>query len=298
MTYLKFPAPGLRPRARLLSLLILSTATILPAATYAQAPLELPPPGETVYEFRLGDDTTIYARITELDADKVVLTTVGGAAITIGREGIVEFSEARGRVHKGRFWPEDPAGTRLFFTSTGRSLRQGKAYVGTYVAILPFAAVGVTDRITLAAGAPVLLGEFEPFYIAPKVQVLRNPKAQVSLGTLAFFFKKETVGVAYGVGTFGNSDRAVTTGLGFFYAGNDFSNHVALMVGGETRVSRRIKFLTENYVIYSSQFALFSGGLRFMGDRFATEVGAGAALVDSSLQCCLPLLNFNYTFGR
>ena len=164
--------------------------------------------------------------------------------------------------------------------------------------VLPFAAVGVTDRLTIAAGAPVLFGNFEPFYVAPKAQILRSPEAQVALGTLAFFFDDEVVGVAYGVGTFGSGDEALSAGLGYFYSGDEVVNEPAFMLGGETRVSRRIKVITENYLLPDAVGLVLSGGIRIIGDRLNTEIAVVGALADGDTACCLPILNFSYSFGR
>ncbi|MDE2783059.1 MAG: hypothetical protein OXK77_08895 [Gemmatimonadota bacterium] len=277
---------------------VLVASPLLPDAIRAQAAVDIPDPGETVYEIQLGDGSVLFARIAELDDEQVVLVTVSGVRLEVDRSQLREIVPARGRVQDGEFWSEDPGGTRLFFTATGRSLARGESYIGTYVVVLPFAAVGVTDRVTLAGGAPVLFGEFEPFYLAPKVQVVRTPTAQASVGTLVFLFDDEMVGVAYGVGTFGNTDRALSAGLGYFYSGDELVNEPAFMLGGETRVSRRIKLISENYVLPDRVGYVLSGGVRIMGDRFSTEVAVFGALADGDSGCCLPIVNFSYAFGR
>ena len=163
---------------------------------------------------------------------------------------------------------------------------------------LPFAAVGITDRISIAAGAPVLFGELEPFYLAPRVQILKTPKAQASLGTLVFFFDDEAVGIVYGVGTFGDTDKALSAGLGFFYIGDDVVREPGFMLGGETRVSPRIKLITENYLLPDAAGMVLSGGFRVIGETFGTEIGVVAAVSGSDAFCCIPLVNFSYAFGR
>ena len=274
------------------------TAIFLPAPAHAQAPPDIPAPSDTIHEVRLGDGSVIFARVLEFDQERVIFETVGGARLDVERTGIEGIRPARGQAVDGEFRTEDPGGTRLFFTSTGRSLERGESYVGTYVVILPFAAVGVTDRFTIVGGAPVLLGELEPFYLGPKMQVLRRTEAQVSLGTLAFFVDHEVVGVAYGVGTFGNTDDAVSAGIGYFYSGDEVLNEPAFMVGGETRASRRIKLITENYILPEEVGVILSGGVRVIGDRFNTEIGILAGVSGDEAGCCVPLINFSYSFGR
>jgi hypothetical protein len=170
--------------------------------------------------------------------------------------------------------------------------------VGTYLLSLPLVAVGVSDRLTLAAGAPLLFGTVEPFYLAPKLRILRRERAEVSVGTFFLRYDDESVGIAYGVGSFGNSDDALTLGLGFGYSGSDFSSRPVAMIGGETRVSEGAKMITENYVLPEVGVVL-SGGLRLIGERFSADLGiAGIAAGSGDGGCCLPLVNVSYRMGR
>ena len=263
----------------------------------AQEGVEALTPGESLYEIRLMDGSVLFGRVTAVEGETIVLVTLVGARVEVERSQIRVARAAEGRVVEGEFWREDPNSSRLFFTATGRTLKKGEAYVGTYIIVLPFFAVGLTDRITVAAGAPVLFGELEPFYVAPKVQVFRTARAAISVGTLALFFDDEIVGINYAVGTFGTPDHALTLGLGFGFSGDQFSNQPVAMIGGETRTSRRIKLVTENYFLPGEDGLLFSAGLRFIGDRFSTDLGI-AGFVGGTSACCIPLINFSYAFGR
>ena len=271
-------------------------APVTPAGAQEQA--ELLTPGETLYEIRLADGSVLFAHVTAVEGETMVLVTSGGARLEVERSQIRDVRSAEGRLVEGEFWREDPNSSRLFFTATGRTLQKGEAYIGTYLIVLPFVAVGLTDRFTIAAGAPVLFGRFEPFYIAPKVQLFGSPTAGISLGTLLFLFDDEQVGIAYGVGTFGSADKAVRLGLGFGYSGDDVSGQPLAMIGGETRVSRRIKLITENYFLPGETGAVFSGGFRFIGERFSTDVGLAAASDGGDFACCVPMVNFSWAFGR
>ena len=263
----------------------------------AQEGVEALTPGESLYEIRLMDGSVLFGRVTAVEGETIVLVTLVGARVEVERSQIRVARPAEGRVVEGEFWGEDPNSSRLFFTATGRTLKKGEAYVGTYIIVLPFFAVGLTDRITVAAGAPVLFGQLEPFYVAPKVQVFRTARAAISVGTLALFFDDEIVGINYAVGTFGTPDHALTLGLGFGFSGDQFSNQPVAMIGGETRTSRRIKLVTENYFLPGEDGLLFSAGLRFIGDRFSTDLGI-AGFVGGTSACCIPLINFSYSFGR
>ena len=273
------------------------TLVVPPVSVAAQDEAAALTPGEALLEIQLVDGSVLFARVAEAEGETIVLVTLGGARIEVERSQIRGVRSAEGRVVDGEFWRKDPNLSRLFFTATGRTLDKGEAYLGTYLIVLPFFAVGVTDRFTIAAGAPLTLGEVEPFYLAPKLQVFRASKAEISVGTLVFFADDDQVGIVYGVGTFGTDDRAITAGVGFGFAGDEFSSEPVAMIGGETRVSRRIKLITENYFLPGETGVLFSGGIRILGQRFSTDLALGGFLGEDEGFCCFPLINFSYAFG-
>jgi hypothetical protein len=280
---------------RILFLALMGVGHVASAA--AQEVVAFPPPGEAIYEVRLTDGSLIYGRVTDVSGDRVSITTSAGVELDLQRSQIRQLSAAEGRFVDGEFWREDPNGTRLFFTATGRAIPAGEAYLGTYFLFLPFVAVGVSDDFTLAAGAPVLFGEFKPFYLAPKVRIVDTEAADISLGTIVFFLDNENIGIAYGVGTFGSKDRALTAGLGLGYSGVDFSSQPVAMIGGETRVSRRVKLMTENYFLPGETGLVFSGGMRIIGERFSTDLGVVGTAGAGGGTCCIPIVNLSYSFG-
>ena len=278
---------------------VLASGVLLVAVPLARA--QVPAPSDTIYEVRLSDGTVVFAKIVAVDQEMLTLTTISGGRLEVERSHIAALSRAAGEVVNGEFWNEDPSGTRLLFTATGRTLRQGESFAGTYVAYVlpfPFAAVGLTDRFMIGAGAPVLLKRLEPFYIAPKVLIVDGPSAHISVGTLHVLWDGESAGVAYGVGTFGSTDRALSVGLGYFYSGEDLYNKPAFMFGGETRISRQIKLISENYILPERVGYIFSGGIRIIGDRIAAEVAVAGLTSDGDSECCLPLVSFTYALGN
>lgn len=172
--------------------------------------------------------------------------------------------------------PADPNPTRLFFAPTGRSLKQGEATFGVYEVVMPFVQYGITDRISVGGGTPFFFGTGvgQPFWVTPKVQVLKARSTEASVGLLHFFNMGDlNAGIAYAVVTRGTPDAAATIGAGYAYASEDEARAGApvVMLGGEKRLSKRLKFVTENY--WFSGVGLASGGVRFMGDRLSADLG-------------------------
>lgn len=285
----------------------------LPAAAQQPAPTGAPPTtararGDTVAELRLRDGSVLFGRVLEQDAERVVFMTTAGVRLEVPRAQVESLRTTGGRAVDGAFWVEDPNGTRLFFTSTARPLRKGTGYISSLELVLPMLAYGVTDRFTIAGGTPILpeaIGRV--WYLAPKYTVYSSERSAYALGALAFLQPEDIVdrgsfGIVYGSGTWGSRDHALTAGAGWGYywtsGESEISPNPALMLGGETRISRRVKLISENWFLPGNSNDLFiSGGVRFIGDRLSADLGVGGMLGNGT-GCCVPLVNFVYNFGK
>lgn len=289
-----------RPATRRLvtPLLLLLAIVALPRPTSAQLPIEIPEPGERLYEVELSDGSSFVARVAEVEGGTVVFVTTSGTRIEANRRGIRRLSVAEGNVVAGEYWRPDRNGGRLFFAPTGRTLPQGTGYFGTSFLVLPFVAAGITDQITLVFGAPITLGQVTPIYLAPKVRVAKTEHIDLSVGSLVVLSNEDwidsNVGIAFAGGTFGSDDHALSLGLGWGWAGNDFEDEPVAMIGGELRMGPRAKLITENYILPGGVDNIVSFGIRFIGEHLSVDLG----LAGAEGGCCLPLLNMTYAFGN
>jgi hypothetical protein len=305
------PASPRRYLPALLALVFLSVG--IPTNALAQdQPLVA---GDGIFELRLGDGSRSVGRILEIRDDQVVFETIAGVRMEVNR-AFARLQPARGRIVDGEYWPEDMHTTRLFFAPTGRTLRAGDGYAGLFF-ILPFVGYGASDDLTLAGGMP-LIGSLEtvPIWVAPKLRVHHTPNSQISTGIFAIHLpswdseydhatntyreSSRFIGIAYGVGTFGDLDNAVHLGSGITFGGDE--TEVPLMVGGEFRVSRRHKILSENWLLPVTGNGAASVGVRFLGDRWTTDLGLMALLGggsdwDGDEIPYFPIVSFSYAFG-
>jgi hypothetical protein len=217
--------------------------------------------------------------------------------VTARRSEIVSLHLVKGRIENGEFMRSDSHHSRLFFAPTGRSLEKGQVSVGVFEFLAPFVQVGVTDRFSIGGGTPLIFGideDFRPFWITPKFQVHRGESTQVAVGVLQMFNASgDSGGIAYGVATFGNNDNAVTAGAGLAYSGD--STGGVLMVGGERRVRRNLKLITENYV-WQEGNGIVSGGVRFLGERLSADLALAVPIGIGDF-IAFPVVNFVYLFG-
>jgi hypothetical protein len=251
----------------------------------------------TLLELVLRDGSRMYGTIARETPDEIVFTTHAGATLTVRRGDIASLRKISGAIQGGEFLPPDPNTTRLFFAPTARSLGRGQVYLGVYEFIAPFVQVGITDRISIGGGTPLIFGVDDwdrPFWVTPKVQVLDARNTQVAAGVLhAFDSDGDGGGIAYGVVSHGTDVRSFTAGAGLAYA-NDGGRAGVLMVGGEARVRRGIKIITENY-IWKGGHGVASVGFRFFGEHLSADLALAVPIGADDL-VAFPMINFVYVF--
>ena len=252
------------------------------------------------------DGSKLMGRIVEIaEGDVQFETSIG--IMSIPMEKIKEIKEVPiSSIREGTYWFPNPNATRLYFGPTGRCLKKGEGYFADYYILFPFLSVGVTDNITLSGGVSLIPGldiDKQLLYIAPKVGIIQNKKFAFSLGAfilkLPSFGDQDTpiIGVLYGVGTIGSPDHCFTTGLGYGFADWELADKPMVMIGGEVRASRRIAFVTENWLIPGADYPLISYGMRFFGESLSVDlaffniIGGGMTIFPG-----IPYIDFVFKF--
>lgn len=285
--------------------LLMAVSAVVPAVAAGQCPhgrpsvSEVAPVGVT-QEVVLVGGAAFLGRV--IDArDPLRFQLLSGDILELEPSRVLCVRPVEGTLHDGQFWPADPNATRLFFGPTGRALPQGVGYISVFELIMPMVAFGVTDRITAAGGIPLFIGSdgIELLWLAPKMEVIRTPIFRGAAGVLALFSPRvgESMGVLYGVGTLGRTtDLAATFGAGWGYSTESgISSTPALLAGFESRVGRRVKLMSENYIFLDEGLGIMSFGPRFLGDRLAADLGL-AAPVGAGDFFLFPLINFVYNW--
>jgi hypothetical protein len=255
---------------------------------------------EETQELVLRDGTRAFGRVERVEDGRVTFRTTSGASIDVETVDVVSVVRVEGRVVEGEFRRADPNPTRLFFAPTGRSLPRGAAYLGVYEILLPFVQVGLTDRISIGGGTPLIFGggSEHPFWITPKVQVLAAKSTNAAVGVLHFMNVGDgSLGVAYGVITQGSADSALSFGAGYAYerSFDDDGGAALVMIGAEHRLTRGIKFVTENYVWRTG--GMGSAGVRWLGERLSADLGLVVPLGSDTL-VAFPIVNVVWRFSR
>jgi hypothetical protein len=275
----------------LLIVVAILLGAISPSRVIAQQPTDTTTKDTLhTHVLRTRDGSTLIGRIIAQTADSVRFES-NGAVFALPWRDIAELRPIEpAELRHGQYWAPDPNRTRLFFAPTGRMLAKGEGYFSDTYLLLVGVAGGVTSKFTMGGGMsliPTTNPQNNIFYLTPKIGLVEQPNFALAAGALVGFAGFEGIdsrdrsfGILYGVGTFGSTDNHLDVGAGWGYAGGSISGDPAIMVGGSTRVSRRVALLSENYFVPSVKRdqGIITYGLRFFGEKLSVDFAFGNAV--------------------
>ncbi len=249
------------------------------------------------------DGQAFIGNIQSVNDSSVTLKTEKNMVLTIPKANIEKYLIIPTGSASSAYLYSDPNDTRLFFSPTGRTLKKGHGYFSDYYIFFPTVAYGALDFITLSAGISIFPGATDQLvYLAPKIRFLKWEKLDVAGGILyANTLRGEGSGggITFAIATYGTSDYGATFGLGWGFAGKDFTNKPVIMIGGEMRLSRSIKLISENWIPPESDTKILSAGIRFFGRHLAADLGlfypTGTNMKGFPF---IPWVGFAYNFGK
>ena len=221
------------------------------------------------------DGSSFIGRIIEIGEEELKFKTKYGV-LTFSIFEITELKlVSEDQLKDGKYWFPNPNCSRLFFAPTGRMLKHGEGYFADYFIFFPTVTFGITNNITLGGGFSILPGEDldeQILLFTPKVGIKTSKKMDLAIGALVVKLPESTsAGILYGVSTFGSLDKSVTLGLGYGYFDDELADKPIVVLGGESRTSRNISLVTENWLVPEKDTPVMSVGLRFFGEKLSAD---------------------------
>jgi hypothetical protein len=275
-----------------LSLFVLGAALLVPASrAAAQGPVFTVAADTSQRQLvTLRDGSSLLGRITQSWGDSARFQSAAGA-IVLQRASVRSIRlVSASSIHDGTYWAEDPNATRLFFAPTARMLRKGEGYLANHWIFLMDGYAGLTDRVTLGASMTLFPSDNflknNVYFVSPKIGLSQSERFNTAVGAWiggAPFSDAagaiNTFGIAYGVATWGGADAAFTLGGGYGFAEGKLARNPMVMVGGTRRISRRLTFVTENWIFPNVQdHPLISAGFRTIGESISWDFGGMTVL--------------------
>jgi hypothetical protein len=272
--------------------------TALPSVPTAPAtPAEaLPAPDFVVghrYEIKLQSGVGFTGLLKDMVAGELVFEAQGLGALTVRRNSVAQFRDMDAPasptttttgLRPGYY--DIGSGSRYFFGPSGRNLRRGEGVLQDVWLFLVGANYGLTDNISLGAYVSLLPG------VGVQNQfVMLTPKASFSvgdnwhLGAGALYLRVPNfdsndsgygAGLVYGAATRGSADNNISLGVGYGFAGGGIGSTPTIYLAGQTRVSRRVSLLSENYFVAAENPVLFGlYGIKLNWPRLSLGIASG-----------------------
>jgi hypothetical protein len=262
----------------------------------------------TLVRIETRDGNEFVGRITSQDTAKVVLLTENLGEISIFIKDIVSQKKVYPeQVRNGEIWFPNPQATRYFWAPNGYGLKKGEGYYQNIWVLWNQFAYGITDNFSIGgAMIPLFLlgGGPTPVFINPKISIpIDKDKFNVGAGALIGTVLGETdgpFGIAYGVSTFGSHDQNISIGVGYGFAGGEWTSSPLINLSGMFRLSPRWYFISENYYagFGNDGGGAISGGARWIIKKAALDFGLFIPLGTGIEFVGIPWLGFTIPFGN
>ena len=287
--------------------LVLFLICFIPQTVYSQTDLQV----SKEYMIKLKDGGTITGTLVSQNSEQIIVQTKSMGRVTIERTNIDEMVLlTAGDAGKG--WFPNPNPSKYLLGNSAIATEKGTGYYQNTWLFFNSFSYSFTDFFSLTGGFEIFslfAGGEGPyaFYLNPKVSFNVTDNLYAG-GNILYANTIKTVDEFGGLGTFnafatyGNKNNNLTASFGWGFVEGDFSSKPVISVSGMVRATRRIGFVSENWLIPEvgedgSYYGIFSYGVRFLGENISVDLAfinnpdiAGALFIG------IPFLDFVFNF--
>lgn len=263
------------------------------------------------YLVTLNDGSTVSGKLLSITDNEVVIQSGTIGDVRLQKENIKTMTPVSSFDEKeSGIWFTNPNPTKYLIGNSAIPLQKRTGYYQNTWIFLNSFSYGITDNISITGGFEIFSilaageGPFA-FFINPKVsfKVAENFYAGANIlyaNTIRTIDDFGGLGTLNGFATYGNTNNNITCAVGWGYAGGEFSSKPLITVSGMARASKRIGFVSENWLvpgIDSGYYGIFSYGIRFLGEKTSIDLAfLNNPDIASSIIIGIPWLDFVINF--
>ncbi len=292
------------------------TAVAVPDAGVSAPPIvaATPPVPSKRLRLLLIDGQELHGTFVREDATELVVK-IGSSMLTFRRNDLKAVDDVADLKADGTFL--DPNRTRYLYSPSAMMLRQGEVTLSQFELILTTVAVGVTDWLSLQAGAsipiwfvqiPQSLHAVAALKLGWPVHKYVHLAAGVQTLLLPFLNTGRTgtggvAGVGFGTVTVGHSEMHASFSGGALFTVPGAASP-AFSLSGSIRLAKPVALVTENWVIPdigavtgSGVIYIITAAARLMGEQLAVDVGLALAGAGRNVvPFPIPIVSVAYNF--
>ncbi len=289
----------------------LVSVVIIPGKVCAQQKIT----GEVskMYQITLNDGSSVSGKLLSITDNEVVVESGSMGEVRLQKANIksmVEVSSFNAR--KNGIWFENPNPSKYLLGSSAIPMEKNTGYYQNTWIFLNSFSYAFTNNFSVSGGFEIFSlmaggdGVYA-FYINPKASFRVADNFYVG-GTFLYANTIKTISDFGGLGTlnafatYGNNNTNITGALGWGMANGEFSSKPLITISGMARISRRIAFVSENWIIpgvgdNNNLYGILSYGIRFLGEKTSIDLAfVNNPDIASAIVIGVPWLDFVVNF--
>jgi hypothetical protein len=265
------------------------------------------------YQITLNDGSVISGKLTAINDTEVVIVSGAMGEVHLQKANIKTMTPVSAFNEKqSGVWFDNPNPTKYLVGNSAIPLEKNSGYYqNTWIFFNSFS-YGITKNISISAGFEIFSilakgdGPFA-YYINPKASFKIASNFYAGGNILYANTIKNTgdfggLGTLNGFATYGNNNNNITCALGWGYSNGEFSSKPLVTISGMARVSKRIAFVSENWIVPEvgderKYYGILSYGIRFLGEKTSIDLAfINNPDIAKSLVIGIPWLDFVINF--
>jgi hypothetical protein len=245
-----------------------------------------------IYQVTLIDGSVVSGKLLLITEKEVVILSGTIGEIRLQKENIKSMTPVLSINEKNSgIWYANPNPSKYLLGNSAIPMEKHTGYYqNTWIFVNSFS-YAFTKNISMAGGFEifsVMAGGEGPyaFYLNPKASFKLTNNFYAG-GNILYANTIRTVEDFGGLATFnafatyGNKNNNITGAVGFGWADGVFSPKPVMIVSGMVRASKRIAFISENWIVPQikdtssdnySYYGIFSYGIRFLGEKISIDL--------------------------
>jgi len=234
------------------------------------------------------DGTSLFGKVISESADNIVLMTSTLGKMTIKKSNLKSVKKVSAEnIKSGKYWFENPNPNKYLLGSSAIPLEKKTGYYQNIWLFFNSGTYGFTNWFSLTGGFEIfsiMAGSDGPYFF------FLNPKASFQVadnlylgGNILYLnslrYSSDFSGLASlnGTVTYGTSNINATASLGWGFVDGSFAKKPIISFSGMARFSKRLAFISENWILpvevnNKNIYGIYSYGLRFLGEKTSFDL--------------------------
>ncbi len=255
----------------------------------------------------------LFPAVVSMTENEIVITSGSMGEVRLPKGNIKSFTPVSSiDEKKSGIWFENPNPTKYLLGNSAIPLEKNTGYYqNTWIFFNSFS-YAFTGNFSVSGGFEIfsLMAKDDGpygFFINPKVsfKVAENFYAG---GNILYANTIKTVndfgglGTLNGFATYGNKNNNITGALGWGWADGEISSKPLIAISGMARLSKRIAFVSENWLIPGAgsdngYYGILSYGIRFLSEKTSIDLAfINNSDIAESIPIGIPWLDFVINF--